>query len=85
MRAYLQTKLPAYMVPTAFVGLAALPLTPNGKIDRKALPIPDVKRPDLDVAYAAPQTAVQKTLAAVWADLLGIDRVARAATLGGLS
>ncbi|MFN3875712.1 MAG: phosphopantetheine-binding protein, partial [Flavobacteriales bacterium] len=52
-----------------------LPRTPSGKIDRKALPAPDVKRPDLDVAYAAPATAVQKTIAAVWADLLGIDRV----------
>nr|MBP8824214.1 amino acid adenylation domain-containing protein [Flavobacteriales bacterium] len=75
LRKHLASLLPDYMQPSAFVALKELPRTPSGKIDRKALPIPDVKRPDLDVAYAAPQTAVQKTLAAVWADLLGIDRV----------
>src|SRR5690606_30548776 len=55
--------------------VAEVPRTPSGKIDRKELPEPDVKRPDLDVAFAAPQTSVQKALANVWADLLGIDRV----------
>lgn len=75
LRKHLAALLPDYMVPSAFVAVKELPRTPSGKIDRKALPAPDVKRPELDVAYAAPRTAVQKTLANVWADLLGIDRV----------
>ena len=75
LRKHLAALLPDYMQPSAFVAVKELPRTPSGKIDRKALPAPDVKRPDLDVAFAAPTTAVQKTLANVWADLLGIDRV----------
>lgn len=75
LRKHLASLLPDYMQPSAFVAVEELPRTPSGKIDRKALPAPDVKRPDLDVAFAAPQTDVQKTLANVWADLLGIDRV----------
>ncbi|HPF91202.1 MAG TPA: amino acid adenylation domain-containing protein, partial [Flavobacteriales bacterium] len=75
LRKHLASLLPDYMQPSAFVAVAELPRTPSGKIDRKALPAPDVKRPELDVAFAAPQSAVQKTLANVWADLLGIDRV----------
>ena len=75
LRKHLASLLPDYMQPSAFVAVKELPRTPSGKIDRKALPAPDVKRPDLDVAFAAPTTAVQKTLANVWADLLGIDRV----------
>lgn len=75
LRKHLASLLPDYMVPSAFVAVKELPRTPSGKIDRKGLPAPDVKRPELDVAYAAPKTIVQKTLANVWADLLGIDRV----------
>ena len=75
LRKHLASLLPDYMQPSAFVAVKELPRTPSGKIDRKALPAPDVKRPDLDVAFTAPTSAVQKTLANVWADLLGIDRV----------
>ncbi|HOY29705.1 MAG TPA: beta-ketoacyl synthase N-terminal-like domain-containing protein, partial [Flavobacteriales bacterium] len=75
LRKHLASLLPDYMQPSAFVAVKELARTPSGKIDRKALPAPDVKRPDLDVAYAAPSTSAQKTLANVWADLLGIDRV----------
>jgi acyl carrier protein len=64
------------MVPSAYVRLAALPLTPNGKLDRKALPAPDdgavVQR-----GYEAPQGEVEQTLAALWCELLGIERVGR--------
>ncbi|HRF82587.1 MAG TPA: beta-ketoacyl synthase N-terminal-like domain-containing protein, partial [Flavobacteriales bacterium] len=75
LRKHLASLLPDYMQPSAFVAVKELPRTPSGKIDRKALPAPDVKRPDLDVAFVAPTTSVQKTLSNVWADLLGIDRV----------
>ncbi len=75
LRKHLAALLPDYMQPSAFVAVKELPRTPSGKIDRKALPAPDVKRPELDVAFVAPQTQVQKTLANVWADLLAIDRV----------
>jgi amino acid adenylation domain-containing protein len=75
LRKHLATLLPDYMQPSAFVAVKELPRTASGKIDRRALPAPDVKRPELDVAFSAPQNPVQKTLANVWADLLGIDRV----------
>ncbi len=75
MRDYLQSKLPDYMLPAALVLLDALPLTPNGKVDRKALPAPDIARPELDETYAPPQTHTEQLLAEIWAALLGVDRV----------
>jgi acyl carrier protein len=54
--------------------LEALPLT-NGKLDRKALPKPDQKRPDLSQPYVPPQTDVEWKLARIWADVLSLDRV----------
>ena len=76
LRAHLAAVLPDYMVPGAFVTLAALPLTPNGKLDRKALPAPE---PDalLRQAYAAPQGAIEETLAAIWGDILRVAQVGR--------
>jgi amino acid adenylation domain-containing protein len=75
LRGYLQEKLPEYMVPSAFVPLERLPLTPNGKLDRRALPAPDQARTDPGTGYAAPRTALEEQLAAIWADLLGVKRV----------
>ncbi len=75
LRQHLATLLPDHMVPAAFAHVKDLPRTPSGKIDRKALPAPEVKRPELDVTFTAPRTNVQRTIATVWADLLGIDRV----------
>ncbi|AUG24827.1 non-ribosomal peptide synthetase [Burkholderia pseudomallei] len=68
--------LPAYMVPSAYVRLDAWPLTPNGKLDRHALPAP------ADDAYAraeyeAPQGAKEEALAAIWKDLLPVERISR--------
>jgi hypothetical protein len=75
LRAHLRARLPEYMVPSAFVLLDALPLTPNGKADRKALPAPDQQRPDWHGAFVAPGNPTEELLAALWAEVLGLDRV----------
>src|SRR5688572_16523125 len=76
LRRHLAEQLPEYMVPSAFVRLAALPLTPNGKLDRKALPAPDGEAV-LARAYEAPQGELEEVLATIWAELLGLARVGR--------
>ncbi|MHC5857706.1 amino acid adenylation domain-containing protein [Nostoc sp.] len=73
LREFLESKLPNYMVPAAFIMLEALPLTPNGKIDRKALPAPDTTRPELEVVYHPPQTEVEKTIANIWEEVLHLE------------
>ncbi|HKH43166.1 MAG TPA: amino acid adenylation domain-containing protein [Thermoanaerobaculia bacterium] len=75
LRRHLAARLPEAMIPSVFVPLAALPLTPNGKIDRRALPAPEAGRPRLDSDYAAPRTPGEKTLAAVWQEVLGRERI----------
>ncbi|HEX6290385.1 MAG TPA: amino acid adenylation domain-containing protein [Herpetosiphonaceae bacterium] len=75
LRRFLEPRLPEYMVPSAFVFLDALPLTPNGKIDRKALPAPDSARPELEATFVAPQTPEEEALAAIWQNVLGLERV----------
>ncbi|MBN2391818.1 MAG: amino acid adenylation domain-containing protein [Anaerolineae bacterium] len=67
---FLKQRLPAYMIPGAFVHLDALPLTPNGKIDRRRLPAPDATRPTLTNAYVAPRTPTETTLAHIWETVL---------------
>jgi amino acid adenylation domain-containing protein len=74
LRAFLQGKLPEYMIPSAFVTLDALPLTANGKVDRKLLPAPDHEQLH-SAAYVAPRDELETTIAAIWADVLGIARV----------
>ncbi|HVH14031.1 MAG TPA: phosphopantetheine-binding protein, partial [Longimicrobium sp.] len=76
LRDHLRRSLPEYMVPAAFVALDALPLTPNGKVDRRALPAPETAW-DED-AYVAPRTPAEATLAAIWAEVLRVDRVGAA-------
>jgi amino acid adenylation domain-containing protein len=75
LRRSLKSSLPPFMVPSTFVELDELPITPNGKLDRTSLPAPDGARPRLERPYAAPETPVQETLASVWREVLGIDRV----------
>ncbi|TFW17923.1 non-ribosomal peptide synthetase, partial [Duganella callida] len=76
LRGALASELAEFMVPSAFVLMAALPQTPNGKLDRKALPAPDqdaiARR-----AYEAPIGEMETALAQIWQDLLGIERVGR--------
>ncbi len=75
LRHFLKEKLPEYMIPAVFLQLAALPLTPNGKVDRNALPAPDTVRPELEKAFIAPQTTVEKQLAVIWTQVLGLEKV----------
>ena len=75
LKQHLRAQLPGYMMPGAFVVLDRMPLTPNGKIDRKALPEPDRERQETGAPFVAPGSAVEQTIAAVWRDLLGLDRV----------
>jgi acyl carrier protein len=75
LRAFLKQQLPEYMAPSAFVFLDGLPLTPNGKVDRRALPKPGPQRPELKQTYTAPRTSVEKRLAAIWTEVLKLERV----------
>ncbi|HZO71112.1 MAG TPA: amino acid adenylation domain-containing protein [Ktedonobacteraceae bacterium] len=76
LRSYLQAYLPNYMLPALFISLEALPLSPNGKIDRKRLPVPDQEqRPELDASFVAPGTEIERLLATIWAEVLGLERV----------
>jgi acyl carrier protein len=74
LRDYLKERLPGYMVPAAFVPLAALPLSAHGKLDRKALP-PDAGRSHPDQSYVAPRGPVEKKLTEIFASVLGVERV----------
>ncbi|MGI4836841.1 MAG: non-ribosomal peptide synthase/polyketide synthase [Janthinobacterium lividum] len=73
LRQHLKSHLPDYMVPAHLVFLADMPLTPNGKLDRKALPPPDAAQ--LQQAFVAPQTELEQQIAAIWAEVLKIERV----------
>ncbi|HKV12758.1 MAG TPA: amino acid adenylation domain-containing protein [Thermoanaerobaculia bacterium] len=75
LRERLREKLPAFMVPSLFVALDALPLTPNGKVDRRALPAPESERPEPRAGFSAPGTPAEQTLAEIWAQVLGVERV----------
>ncbi|HEB86841.1 MAG TPA: amino acid adenylation domain-containing protein, partial [Gammaproteobacteria bacterium] len=74
LRDYLKETLPEYMVPSAFMVLDAFPLTPNGKVDKKALSAMDLA-PSVETGYVAPDTPVEEALAAIWCELLQLDRV----------
>ena len=71
LRAWLRSRLPEYMVPSAFVVMPILPQNANGKVDRKRLPDPAPERP----AEAAPRSAMERTLAGVWQEVLQLGEV----------
>src|SRR4029079_15107962 len=74
LRQFLRQRLPAYMVPVAFVVLERLPRTPHGKVDRRALPLPEALFA-ADRPYAPPATHTEWAVAEVWRHVLGLDRV----------
>ncbi|WLA02847.1 non-ribosomal peptide synthase/polyketide synthase [Xanthomonas translucens] len=76
LRTQLGARLPDYMLPAAYVPLAALPLTANGKLDRRALPAPDADALATQ-AYVAPEDEREILLADLWHELLGVERVGR--------
>ncbi|UOE52115.1 amino acid adenylation domain-containing protein [Mucilaginibacter sp. SMC90] len=75
VRKALEEQLPDFMLPSAYVWLKELPKTTSGKVDRKALPKPDIKRPELDVLYKAPSNQIEKNVAAILIELLQFDKV----------
>ncbi|HET6764531.1 MAG TPA: amino acid adenylation domain-containing protein, partial [Longimicrobiaceae bacterium] len=89
LREHLRTRLPEYMVPAALVLLPAMPLTGNGKVDRRALPEPEEAGVAADeTADTAPATATEERLAAIWCEVLRLERVSTSAdffALGGHS
>jgi amino acid adenylation domain-containing protein len=72
LREHLSGCLPEYMIPSFFVALDALPRTPNGKVDRKALPAPLERGDDTPLE---PRTPIEEMVAAIWAEVLGVERV----------
>ncbi|GAA4198912.1 hypothetical protein GCM10022252_50030 [Streptosporangium oxazolinicum] len=75
---FLQGSLPAYMLPSSYVTLDAMPLTSSGKVDRQALPEPGLDGgEDGDDDFDAPQTPTEQTIAAIWAEVLKLRRIAR--------
>jgi amino acid adenylation domain-containing protein len=75
LRRFLKDKLPDYMMPSAFVLLNKLPRTPNGKVNRRALPVPDNVRPELEETFVAPRTPVEDLMGGIFAEVLGLDKV----------
>jgi amino acid adenylation domain-containing protein len=71
LRDSLKDRLPAYMVPSAFVVMEKMPLSPNGKIDRKSLPAPEFAAES--TVIIAPRTATEETVAEIWAQVLSIS------------
>lgn len=76
LRSHLLSILPEYMVPRAYVRLAAMPITPNGKLDRNALPAPDNDEYSTR-GYEVAQGEVEVKVASVWAELLNVDKIGR--------
>jgi amino acid adenylation domain-containing protein len=75
LRRRLTAALPPYMVPNTIVTMPSFPMTPNGKVDRLALPAPQPDQAAVSSSYVAPWTPTERTLAAIWSEVLGVERV----------
>lgn len=75
LRRELEKKLPAQMIPSAFVWMDKLPLTPTLKVNRRALPPPENQRPALDAPFVSPRTTIEEEVAHIWSQVLNLDEV----------
>jgi amino acid adenylation domain-containing protein/non-ribosomal peptide synthase protein (TIGR01720 family) len=75
LRSFLEQKLPGYMVPSALVFLDKLPLKATGKVDLSALPAPERTHPEREETFAPPLTLVEKQLAEIWCEVLGLEQI----------
>jgi amino acid adenylation domain-containing protein len=75
LRAFLKERLPEYMVPATYVMLDRMPLTASGKVNRRALPKPEWSRDQSDKPFEPPRTPTEQQVAAMWTELLGVDKV----------
>ncbi len=75
LREFLRDRLPAPMIPSRFMWLDSLPRTANGKIDRRALPDLNATKMTASQDFVAPQNAIERVIAALWSDSLGVERV----------
>jgi acyl carrier protein len=75
LREELQRELPEGMIPGVWVRLDQLPLTPSGKLDRRALPAPDMARPQLREPFVAPRTPTEQTLSEIWSEILKVTPI----------
>jgi amino acid adenylation domain-containing protein len=74
LREHLAKRLPEYMIPSFFIPIDSIPLTPNGKLDKKALESQGTPL-YTEVGYIAPQTELESTIANIWQEVLGVDKV----------
>lgn len=75
LSSHLRTRLPEYMIPSAFICLQTFPLLPSGKINRRALPVPEESLSDRRNLYVAPRNPLEEQLANIWSEVLGVKRV----------
>nr|WP_226002182.1 non-ribosomal peptide synthetase [Paenibacillus sp. BJ-4] len=75
LRILMKEQFPDYFIPTAYVPVSVFPLTSNGKVDRAALPTPGRNRPELENSYVKPRTALERRIAELWSNVLGIPKV----------
>lgn len=73
LRGHLEEALPKFMLPSFFVTLAELPLNPNGKVDKKVLPLPELRSTRMKAEHVAPRNAIEKTLSTIWGKALGVE------------
>src|SRR6185503_4552432 len=77
LKSWLKDRLPAYMAPSDWITLDELPRTPSGKINRAALPAPAAEQSAETSVFSAPQTLIEELLAAIWQQVLNLERVSR--------
>jgi amino acid adenylation domain-containing protein len=75
LRTFLQSRLPDYLIPSAFVEIDSLPLTLNGKVDRLALPVPEYIRQDIHDSRMAPRNDVERQLVEIWERVLDVRSI----------